>query len=430
MITEPYEDRLRSRTAATRPPIAVRRVAGTGTSSAKRPPNRRAMILDVAVDTFAHHGYHGTSMADIAAGVGISATALYRHFRNKQQLLGQCLLVGLDDTLARLAAADRRGRDPAAAPAELVRVALELRGLPRLWQLEFRNLAAADRTAVLLRVVRITGYLRRWIRAVRPDLDAADRELLGWCVLSIAVSPSYHRAELPPAEAAQVLDAAVAAVVSTRLPVRRDAGPARRARRESGNAELDRVLRSERLLAEAARLFSTRGYAAVGIEEIGAAVGISGPALYYHFAGKADLLDHIVRRQDEWLRLMLARAVAEGGSAEESMRMLLRSFARFGVDEPDLLAITVSETRHLPSEAVQRYRRVRLDGIAQWGRMLQAMRPELPPPVARVLIRAATTVVIDAARNPRLRGRDDLVEALVAVGDRVYTAGIRPRPRA
>ncbi|WP_433755774.1 TetR/AcrR family transcriptional regulator [Nocardia sp. CA-135398] len=175
------------------------------------------------------------------------------------------------------------------------------------------------------------------------------------------------------------------------------------------------------MLAEAAKLFSTRGYAAVGIEDIGAAVGVSGPALYYHFSSKAEVLDRIVRRQDEWLQLAVMRAVSDTRSAEASMRSLMRSFARFGVDEPDLLAITVSETRHLPADAVQR---VRLDGIAQWSRMLQAARPELPAAVARLLIRASTTVVIDAVRNPRLRRRSDLVDVLVAVGARIGEAPI------
>ncbi|MGW5108874.1 TetR/AcrR family transcriptional regulator [Nocardia sp. NPDC004123] len=389
------------------------------------------MILNAALDAFAHGGYHGTSMSDIAAAVGISAPALYRHFRGKQELLGQCLLVGLDDTLTRVEAAHRADPSGAAVPAALVRVALELRELPRLWQLEFRNLTPGDRTAVLLRAARLTGYLRHWIRGCRPELNVADVELLSWCVLSVAVSPSYHRTELPLPIAAQLLESVVAEVIRTELPDR-TAGrpPTRSARLDGANTALDRALRSERMLAEAARLFSTRGFAAVGIEDIGAAVGVSGPALYYHFSNKAELLDRIVRRQDEWLQLTLVRAVAETRSAEASMRSLMRSFARFGVDEPDLLAITVSETRHLPTDAVQRYRRVRLDGIAQWGRMLQAVRPEIPAAVARLLIRASTTVVIEAVRNPRLRWRDDLVDVLVAVGERIEAAPIGVRAAA
>ncbi|MGK8557859.1 TetR/AcrR family transcriptional regulator [Nocardia gipuzkoensis] len=396
-----------------------------------RPSNRRAIILNAAVDAFTHGGYHGTSMADIAAKVGISATALYRHFRNKQELLGQCLLVGLDDTLVRLDAAYRADKSGAAVLAAVVRVALELRGLPRLWQLEFRNLTVADKSAVLVRVSRITRYLRQTIRARRPELSTADVELLSWCMLSVSVSPSYHRAELPAPAAAEVLDAAIAAVISAPLPEYPDGrAPTRPARTDTGNTELDRAMRSERMLAEAARLFSTRGYAAVGIEDIGAAVGVTGPALYHHFSSKAELLDQIVRRQDEWLRLLLARSIAEGGSAEGSMRSLMRSFAQLGADEPDLLAITISETRHLPLDAVQRYRRVRLDCIAQWGRMVQTVRPELSAPAARVLIRAVVTVVIDAVRNPRFRRRVDLVDVLVAIGERIQSAPVGGRVTA
>ncbi|GAB2552693.1 TetR/AcrR family transcriptional regulator [Nocardia heshunensis] len=383
------------------------------------------MILDAAVNAFAHQGYQGTSMSDIAAAVDISAPALYRHFRSKQHLLGQCLLVGLDEILARLDAAHRADSSGESAPIELVRVALELRELPRLWQLEFRNLAQNDRIAVLVRAARLIGYLRRWIRGRRPELTFADAELLSWCVLSVVVSPSYHRTELPTPIAAGILDSLVAAVIETEMP-QYPAGhaPARSQRGDRANPELNRVLRSERILAEAAKLFGAHGFAAVGIEEIGAAVGVSGPALYHHFSSKAELLDRIVRRQDEWLYLTLVRAVSETRSAEESMRSLLRNFAAFGIDEPDLLAITVSESRHLPIDAVQRYRRVRIDGISQWGRMVQAVRPEVPAAVARLMIRASTTVVIEAVRNPRLRRRDDLVDVLVAVGERIAAAPI------
>ena len=48
------------------------------------------------------------------------------------------------------------------------------------------------------------------------------------------------------------------------------------------------------LLAAAARLFAARGFDAVRLEDIGAAVGISGPAIYRHFAGKAAVLTAIL----------------------------------------------------------------------------------------------------------------------------------------
>lgn len=48
------------------------------------------------------------------------------------------------------------------------------------------------------------------------------------------------------------------------------------------------------LLREAARLFADRGYSGVSLEDIGAAVGVSGPAVYRHFANKQALLGTIL----------------------------------------------------------------------------------------------------------------------------------------
>ena len=48
--------------------------------------------------------------------------------------------------------------------------------------------------------------------------------------------------------------------------------------------------RRAELMASAARLFAERGFAAVSTADLGDAVGMSGPALYRHFASKEALL--------------------------------------------------------------------------------------------------------------------------------------------
>ncbi len=69
-------------------------------------------------------------------------------------------------------------------------------------------------------------------------------------------------------------------------------------------------------LREAARLFAERGFHGVGVDEIGAAVGISGPGLYRHFPGKdamlAELLVGISERLLEGGRLRVAEDEARG----------------------------------------------------------------------------------------------------------------------
>jgi AcrR family transcriptional regulator len=49
----------------------------------KRPRDRKDRIAQVAAELFCARGYHGVSLDEIAAAVGISAPAVYRHFPNK-----------------------------------------------------------------------------------------------------------------------------------------------------------------------------------------------------------------------------------------------------------------------------------------------------------------------------------------------------------
>ena len=51
-----------------------------------RPRDRRASILAAARRRFHQNGYAGTSLEDIAGDLGITAPALYRHFRGKDAL--------------------------------------------------------------------------------------------------------------------------------------------------------------------------------------------------------------------------------------------------------------------------------------------------------------------------------------------------------
>lgn len=44
-------------------------------------------ILETALELFAQSGYLGTSMSDIAARLGITKAALYKHYAGKQEIL-------------------------------------------------------------------------------------------------------------------------------------------------------------------------------------------------------------------------------------------------------------------------------------------------------------------------------------------------------
>ena len=151
--------------------------------------------------------------------------------------------------------------------------------------------------------------------------------------------------------------------------------------------------RRELLLAAAADLFAAKGYHAVGIDDIGAAAGITGPGVYRHFAGKQALLEALCDRAMGRMLDGARRTRAQHDDPAQALQALVDLHVAFAVDERALLGVWVREQRAL-SDDVRRSLRRRQRAYEQvWRGPAAALRSELSPQEAAVVVVAALALL-------------------------------------
>ncbi len=87
-------------------------MAAHSTTPAPRQDNRRQQLLDTAARLFRQHGYHATSMRDIASAVGMLPGSIYYHFASKDELLVTVYREGVSRIAERLDAAVASKKEP------------------------------------------------------------------------------------------------------------------------------------------------------------------------------------------------------------------------------------------------------------------------------------------------------------------------------
>jgi AcrR family transcriptional regulator len=374
----------------------------------RRPADRREQILAAASALFIDRGYHNVSAADVAAAVGITAPALYRHFRGKRELLYHVVAEGL----GRLDTTITRASDLADALARLSTGTVERPGLSILWQREARHLPDGEREHLRRHLSQIAAQLGVLITSARPRLTDADAELLAWAVLAVYGSLATHRVSLPRRRLVALLQHLGASAAHCAIA----APPSAQQQPRPAAAETP-TSRREQMLTEAIRLFDERGFQSVSTDDIGAAVGASGPSVYKHFPAKTDLLVAAVTRAGERRDLGIAQALADAPGAQQALPALLRAYVDFALEHSHLIGLLISERDQLPEQNRPRARQVQRDHIALWVTLLDQARPGLDPAQARIRVYAALTFVHNAVRTSRLVQRPDLPEQLFRLGE-------------
>ncbi len=119
----------------------------------------------------------------------------------------------------------------------------------------------------------------------------------------------------------------------------------------------------ERVLAAAEQLFAQRGYAAVTLRDIAAAVGIRHASLYHHApGGKEQLYIEVAERNFQRHREGLTRAIQ---AAEPNARMQLHAAADWLLSQPpmDLVRLTHSDLPMIAPAEAERLSRMAYDAM-------------------------------------------------------------------
>ena len=132
-----------------------------------------------------------------------------------------------------------------------------------------------------------------------------------------------------------------------------------------------------------------RGYPAVRLEDIGAAAGVSGPAIYRHFPSKESLLVELLVGISTRLLEGAQAVLADAPDASTALDRLIDFHLDFALGEPDLIRIQDRDLSSLPAAAQRQVRRAQRRYVETWVEVLRELDPRLREDDARVMAHAA-----------------------------------------
>jgi len=170
--------------------------------------------------------------------------------------------------------------------------------------------------------------------------------------------------------------------------------------------------RREQILAIAADLFAARGFHGVSVADIGAACGISGPALYKHFVSKdAVLAEMLVSISEQLLDVGRERvAVAEGPAA--AVRALVAWHVDFALRHRALIVVQDRDWESLPAQAREQVRALQREYVDLWAAQLRRLDSSVRLDAARAMAHAAFGLINSTPHSGKLP--DASMHALLA----------------
>jgi AcrR family transcriptional regulator len=172
-----------------------------------------------------------------------------------------------------------------------------------------------------------------------------------------------------------------------------------------------RPSRRDELLAIAASAFAERGFGGVTVDDIGAACGMSGPALYHHFASKEAMLGEMLVAISEHLLDHAERVASVSLDPRQTLYALIAVHTEFAVTQSELITVHFRDLVHAPDADQRRVRRLQRRYVEHWVEALTAATPDLDPKIASSGVHAALGLLNSTPFSQRL-ARDEMMVML------------------
>jgi len=191
-------------------------------------------------------------------------------------------------------------------------------------------------------------------------------------------------------------------------------------------AEPTKQTRRDQILAAAAELFARHGFHGVGIDDIGSAVGVSGPALYRHFRSKDAMLGEMLTSISE---ILLDGGQTRADTGAEPGRLLadlVRFQVDFALDNPALITVQERNLGNLTDPDRRRVRGLQRRYVELWVAAIRAVEAGVDEPTARAAAHAVFGL-INSTPHSRHLDREQMATlltgmALAAVGGAATSA--------
>ena len=169
----------------------------------------------------------------------------------------------------------------------------------------------------------------------------------------------------------------------------------------------------DEMLRHAARLFAERGFRGTSVEDIGAACGVSGPAVYKHFSGKDEILARLLVDISEQLEAGGRQVAQTEADPRGALAQLVEFHTDFALGEPDLIRVQDRDLSSLNERDRGRVRALQRTYVEHWASVLQRAEPSLTAETARLRVHAVFGLLNSTPHSAR--GRAEARRQLVAM---------------